>query len=112
MLFKRFDVSHTHVQIDEDVIPRPSYIGASQWVEFWQEASDAQDRGGWQAGFEAGVEEERLAGKADYEAEIASIELQHERELAKLESQMDDIATESYERGWTDGNSGILDGTP
>jgi len=107
MLFKRFDVSHTHVLIDEDVIPRPAYIGSSQWIEFWQEASDAQDRGGWQAGFDAGFEEGKMEAAEDNKEEIASIELEHERELSKLEGQLNDIEEEAYARGHRDG---IIDG--
>jgi len=103
MLFKRFDVSHTHVQIDEDVIPRPSYIGASQWMKFWQEVSDAQDRGGWQEGFDAGLDQGRQEAYEDNKAEILAIEQHHDRELAKLEGQLNDIEEEAYARGQRDG---------
>jgi len=97
MLFKRFDVSHTHVLIDEDVIPRPAYISVFQWVEFWERTRDEKT---WQRGFEEG-------------ADAANGEIEYlEDKLTELTSEVDVIKLKAYERGWTDGNSGILDVTP
>lgn len=102
MLFKRFDVSHTHVQIDEDVIPRPAYIGASQWVEFWE---NAYSEASYDAGYEDATEKyrEEISELEDENKELQSDLEKYEKEVADLERQVNEIEDEAYERGHRDG---------
>lgn len=105
MLFKRFDVTATHVTIDDDVIPRPAYISAGQWIEFWE---TARDEVGYQSGYEDAEEnykdeiKELTAEIDDLAGQISA--LQREASDADAHAQdMEDRADKEYERGYKDG---------
>jgi len=94
MLFKNFAVNVNWVQIDDDVIPRPSYIGAGQWLAFWEEASAIQDRGGYDDGYQVGYEDGIKESDKEHKGNIEELEDQHAREISKLEQEIESLERE------------------
>ncbi len=105
MLFKRFDVDVNWVQIDDDVIPRPSYISAGQWIEFWENAASEKN---YQMGLDDASQNYREE-LSDLEAENGRLEDENNklnREVLEAEEEANDQcnrADKEYERGYKDG---------
>lgn len=100
MLFKRFDVDVNWVQIDDDVIPRPAYISVSEWQGFWEACREGDT---WQEGYDIGYQTGLSEGDKEHRDDIAHLQGEHEREISRLEAQIDDAESEAYERGRRDG---------
>lgn len=35
-MFQNFNIDHSSVQIDKQVIERPGYISVTEWIKFWE----------------------------------------------------------------------------
>lgn len=63
-IFKLFNVSPDHVEIDKTRIARPGYLSSSAWNDFWAAASEYNRTGkepfmaGWEAGQDAQKDEQ------------------------------------------------------
>lgn len=101
MLFKTFDVNVNWVQIDHDVIPRPAYIGAGQWMTFWEEAAAIGDDTGWKDGYDEGYKDGLNAAEDEHKADIARIEDECDNRIANLEEEIaaleDELSELKYE---------------
>jgi chromosome segregation ATPase len=105
MLFRNLDVTPNTVQIDEDVVERPSYVSVGQWTEFWENAKDEHS---YDAGYEEGLAESKReldeleSEKEALEDEIADLQ----KKVNDLEAELNDTLNrfdKEYDRGFQDG---------
>lgn len=76
MTFIRFDIDYDKITLDDQIINRPPYLSASQWLSFWSYSSS-----------------EEMQAKIDQAYKDGSEENEKEH-LKELEYQKDTILTE------------------
>lgn len=96
MLFKRLDILPNSVQIDDDILERPSYLSVSEWQNFWEACREGDT---WQEGYDTGYRAALANAEEDHKAEIDHLESEHAREIAQLEDRLEGEYDAGFEAG-------------
>lgn len=92
MTFIRFDLDYDSIRIDDQVIIKPRYLSASQWLSFWNFTSSEEFEEAKEKSFRDGTEE----SEREHEKELEGLKDAFDTEIGNLYRYVDK-AFENYE---------------
>lgn len=87
MTFIRFDIDHDKITLDDQIIPRPSYLSPSQWLAFWSYSSSEEMQQKIDQAYKDGSEE----SEDEHEKEIEVLKSSIRNSLIRINKTIEDI---------------------